>query len=159
MAERTAGDVADPRGSGSVTPQDRQESRERDKQRRQDRGLPALDEGLTEREAGDRVLDVMSVVPATAPIGLVGKALNAVADLAGVDSLQPTRPPPTEDPNRNVPNDDERFRLFGVPIPQAEEELPIVPGDPDDLGERGRRRRTRDDATASPVLRRGLLGV
>ncbi len=42
--------------------------------------------------------------------------------------------------------------------PPKEEEV-IIPGDLDDLGERGRRRRSSDDVNTSPVLRRGLLGV
>lgn len=42
--------------------------------------------------------------------------------------------------------------------PSDEEEV-ILPGDPNDLGARGRRRRREDDDTPSPVLRRGLLGV
>lgn len=47
------------------------------------------------------------------------------------------------------------------PTLRPEEESPpaLLPGNPDDLGARGRRRRREDDDTPSPVLRRGLLGV
>lgn len=46
------------------------------------------------------------------------------------------------------------------PGPPREEEAPaLLPGDPNDLGARGRRRRAQDDTTPSPILRRGLLGV
>lgn len=63
-------------------------------------------------------------------------------------------------PGRRNPND-EGASLLGqglTPRP-PEEEDPIIPGDPSNLGARGRRRRGQDAVTASPVLRRGLLGV
>lgn len=61
-------------------------------------------------------------------------------------------------PGPRAPND-EQERSLVAPRPPKDEEPLIVPGDPDDLGERGRRRRTRDGVNTSPVLRRGLLGV
>lgn len=58
------------------------------------------------------------------------------------------------------PNDELNAGLFRpTRAPEEEEPEIIVPGNPDDLGERGRRRRTRDGVNSSPVLRRGLLGV
>lgn len=63
---------------------------------------------------------------------------------------------PTERPGRN--SNDERLRLLGAGAARPEEEE-IIPGDPSNLGARGRRRRTEDRINSSPVLRRGLLGV
>lgn len=71
-----------------------------------------------------------------------------------VDRFDPQNP--GERRHHRNPNDDER------PPPSLksqEEEAPIIPGDPNDLGARGARRRSKDDINASPVLRRGLLGV
>lgn len=85
------------------------------------------------------------------------------ADEAIQRSIAPGEPLDFNDPNRRPgprQSNDERVGLFGRPLaPPKDEEPPILPGDPDDLGERGRRRRTRNDGRASPVLRRGLLGV
>ena len=83
-------------------------------------------------------------------------------DAAEAFFQQPQDPPsivaPTERPGSLSPSD--RSAPVLRPRPPAEEEdPPIVPGDPDDLGARGRRRRTQDDRNPSPVLRRGLLGV
>ena len=67
--------------------------------------------------------------------------------------------PPTERPGRRPPNDDRPGGLLRPPPAPEEEEPPIIPGDPSNLGARGRRRRSENDSNASPVLRRGLLGV
>lgn len=86
-------------------------------------------------------------------------------DAADESFQQPQTPqditPPTErtGPGFNPPNDELNPRLLFPVKPPEEEEPQTIPGDPDDLGERARRRRSRDDGNASPVLRRGLLGV
>lgn len=62
-------------------------------------------------------------------------------------------------PGPRAPND-ERPGLFGQNLsPRPAEEEEFIPGDPTNLGTRGRRRRTTDDVNASPVMRRGLLGI
>lgn len=86
-------------------------------------------------------------------------------DAADTFFQQPQTPqditPPTERTGDGFrPPNDELNPGLQFPIKPPEEEVPpIVPGDPDDLGERGRRRRSRDNVNTSPVLRRGLLGV
>lgn len=76
--------------------------------------------------------------------------------LAGIeDVLATTDGPAGGGRDREIERRDERPLR---PAPAEEEEV-IIPGDPNDLGERGRRRRQEDDRDASPVLRRGLLGV
>lgn len=83
-------------------------------------------------------------------------------DAADVFLQQPQDPPtivaPTERPGGLSPSD-RPVRLLRPGPPAEEEDPPILPGDPDELGARGRRRRTQDDRNPSPVLRRGLLGV
>ena len=70
-----------------------------------------------------------------------------------------TRPQPTERSGRRPPND-ERPGLLGQGVrPPSNDEEVIVPGDPSNLGARGRRRRTVDQVNNPPLLRRGLLGV
>ena len=71
-----------------------------------------------------------------------------------VDGFDPQTPEARRH-HRN-PNDDQRPAR---PVLKPPEEEPIIPGDPSNLGARGRRRGARDDVNASPVLRRGLLGV
>ena len=87
--------------------------------------------------------------------------LDAVDDFFQQSQTPQDITPPTErtGPGFNPPNDELNAGLLFPVKPPEEEEPPIVPGDPDDLGERERRRRSRDDVNASPVLRRGLLGV
>lgn len=87
-----------------------------------------------------------------------GLGLLDAADIALHDRKQTPQDitVPTERTDRRNPNDDERPPPALKP---PEEDEPIIPGDPDDFGARGRRRGTRDDVNASPVLRRGLLGV
>lgn len=58
-------------------------------------------------------------------------------------------------PRRERDEDRQRPRSLR-PAPEEEE---IVPGNPDDLGARGKRRRTIDEVNNPPLLRRGLLGV
>lgn len=86
--------------------------------------------------------------------------LDAAEDFFQQSQIPQDITPPTErnGPGFRPPNDELNPGLR-FPIKPPEEEMPIVPGDPDDLGERGRRRRRRDDVSTSPVLRRGLLGV
>lgn len=74
-------------------------------------------------------------------------------DLAGPPQGGPGTGGSVQGPENNQP------RPILRPNRQPEEEEIIIPGDPDDLGERARRRRSRDDVNTSPVLRRGLLGV
>lgn len=77
--------------------------------------------------------------------------------LGGGPAIDPNEPSRRNPPRR--PSDEENDRrLIPVTRPNEEEE-PLLPGDPSDLGARGRRRRTRDDGQESPVMRRGLLGV
>lgn len=54
--------------------------------------------------------------------------------------------------------DPRQRRLLGS-APEEEEEAPILAHDPENLGERGRRRRTQNTADGSPIFQRGLLGV
>ncbi len=83
-------------------------------------------------------------------------------DAADAFLQQPQEPPdivtPTERPGTLSPSD-RSDPVLRPRLPAEEEDLPIIPGDPDDLGARGRRRRIQDDRNPSPVLRRGLLGV
>lgn len=72
------------------------------------------------------------------------------------DITTPTERPSTVHHRRN-PRDDDLRPLRPVSSPAEEEE--IIPGNPDDLGARGKRRGSKDEVNASPVLRRGLLGV
>lgn len=99
----------------------------------------------------------------TEPKGL----LEALGDLdlrAADEAIQrgvaPGEPLPFDDPSRRPgrrnPNDEERPALKPV---VAEEEEPVLSGDPLNLGARGNRRRTQNGVNASPVLRRGLLGL
>lgn len=97
--------------------------------------------------------------------GLLNSIENELraADKAIQRALAPGEPLDFADlsrrPERRPPNDELNTGVFRPAKPPEEEEPRILPGDPDDLGERGRRRRTRDDVNSSPVLRRGLLGV
>lgn len=90
--------------------------------------------------------------------GLVQQAVDALARIdkefraaVGADPFQESFRPDPRPPN------DERPPRPALKPPDEEE--PIVPGDADDLGARDRRRGARDAVNASPVLRRGLLGV
>lgn len=87
--------------------------------------------------------------------------LDAVDEFLQQDQTPQNITPPTERTGSgfNPPNDELNPRLARPAKPPEEEEPPILPGNPDDLGARGRRRRRDDDVNASPVLRRGLLGV
>lgn len=76
--------------------------------------------------------------------------------LGGGPAIDPNEPSRRNPPRR--PSDEENDRRL-EPVLRPSEEEPLVPGDPNDLGARGRRRRTLDDGQESPVLRRGLLGV
>ena len=112
--------------------------------------------------------------PRTEPRGFLGDERNdderdptrttgiGFLDAADAFLQQPQTPQdvttPTERPGNRELADRPRQPLRSVRPPE-EEEPPILPGNPNDLGARGRRRRRQDDDTPSPVLRRGLLGV
>lgn len=83
---------------------------------------------------------------------------NDIQEALGGDAQDITVPTerPFDGAHRRNPNDEVRSP---PPLKPPEEDEPIIPGDPNDLGARGRRRGTRDAVNASPVLRRGLLGV
>jgi hypothetical protein len=65
---------------------------------------------------------------------------------------------PQERPGLRPAADPRQRRLLGS-APEEEEEAPILAPDPENLGERGRRRRTQNTADGSPIFQRGLLGV
>lgn len=73
----------------------------------------------------------------------------------GADPFQDSfRPSP-----RRAGSGDERPNFLNRLAPPPVEEEVILPGDPSNLGARGRRRRNVLDVDQSPVRRRGLLGV
>lgn len=90
----------------------------------------------------------------TDPLAMLDRKIQEF--LGGGPALDPNDPSRRNPPRR--PSDEEFDRPIG-PTSTSEEEEPLLPGDPNDLGARGHRRRAKDDVTQSPVLRRGLLGV
>lgn len=129
-------------------------------------GVSGVDETITTRDRDNKLPgdDVNGSDPTEAPRGLVDRVDASLKELHRDIQKAFSGPSqdittPTERSGVRPPND-ERLPVLNGSRPTPEEEEPsIVAGDPDDLGERGRRRRRRDDVNASPVLRRGLLGV
>lgn len=122
-------------------PENNQEGGERGRPRG-----PGVDLG-----AGDPTLNERGLVP--------GSTLDRLdRQIQGLFSGEPQDITiPTELPGMRPPNDEERG--FLGPPPGPDEEEPLFPGDPNDLGARARRRRTIDEVNNPPLLRRGLLGV
>lgn len=90
----------------------------------------------------------------TDPLAVLDRRIQEF--LGGGPAIDPNDPGRRNPPRR--PSDEESDRRIG-PVSKPEEEDLLIPGDPDNLGARGRRRRTQEDVSQSPVLRRGLLGV
>lgn len=87
--------------------------------------------------------------PVVNPRGLLDQAQSAIEESPVLGSPRG---------GREIESGGDRDRPLAPP-PREEVVPPLLPGDPNDLGARGRRRRREDEDFSSPVLRRGLLGV